>query len=279
MKRSPWFWIFLSLAPVFTAPAAADYWHGDFIGDSTRVFQERSAVFASPETPSDTVSTVSRGSSAKILGSGGVVVLDNGTRSYWYEVSVETEAGTVEGWMPGTSLAMVSLQPESGSLFMFTVTGYDSSAFSFTGSAVLLKEGEPPRELTINPVGGESPEAPYDYSVRATLEDPSGLDRVEHLLELSFIYEACGYPNRDVLIAVTESGMVQGPSAGSQFEAGLYTFAEDFILPRDSSGVPNEVLITGWLGLWDEDGENYIEQERTVRTAQWTGNEFIEQAD
>lgn len=180
--------------------------------------------------------------------------------------------------MPGTSLAMVSLEPEAGSLFMFTVTGYDSSASSFTGSAVLLKEGEPLRELSLHPVGGESPEAPYDYSVRATLLDPSGLRRVEHLVELSFIYEACGYPNIDMLIALTENKMVMGPSAGSQFEAGQYTFEEHFILPSDGSGAPDQVQIAGWLGLWDEDGEDYMEQERTVRTARWTGYEFIDPA-
>jgi hypothetical protein len=279
MKRFRGFVVILTLAAVFTAPAAGDYWHGDFTEESTVVFQDGSPVYAYPDITSDIVSTLSRGEPVDVQGSGGVAVLGDGTRTYWYRVSMQNEADTIEGWMPGTSLAMVSLQPEPGSLFMFTITGYDSSAFSFTGSAVLMKEGEPHRELTINPVGGESPEAPYDYSVRATLLDPSGLDRVEHLVELSFIYEACGYPNIDMLIAVTENGMVAGPSAGSQFEAGLYTFAEDFILPRDSSGVPNEVLITGWLGLWDEDGDEYLEQERTVRTVQWTENEFIEQAD
>lgn len=278
MKRLHALWALLSLAAVFTAPAAAEYWHGDFTGDSTRVFQEGSPVLASPDISSDTVGTVSRGAPAEILGSGGVAVLGDGTRTYWYRVSVGTEAGVVEGWMPGTSLAMVSLEPEAGSLFMFTVTGYDSSASSFTGFAVLLKEGEPLRELSLHPVGGESPEAPYDYSVRATLLDPSGLHRVEHLVEISFIYEACGYPNIDMLIALTENKMVMGPSAGSQFEAGQYTFEEHFILPSDGSGAPDQVQIAGWLGLWDEDGEDYMEQERTVRTARWTGYEFIDPA-
>lgn len=79
--------------------------------------------------------------------------------------------------------------------------------------------------MAILPVSAAGPDSPYDYSVRRTLLDPSGLEGVSRLVQLSFIYEACGYLNRNFLVAVTDRGLVpEAPGSrrtGARWNGGL----------------------------------------------------------
>lgn len=266
------FLLLLIVVPV----VSGDYWHGDFVDDSTRVFRRGAPVLSASRSGADTITILRRGTELTVTGSSGASELPDGTRTYWYEVSATDEGGRVSGWMPGTSLAMTSLDLGGDSLFMFTVTGYDSTREDFTGEALLLADGELRDSMAIRPISAAGPDSPYDYSVRGTLLDPSGLEGVTRLVQLSFIYEACGYLNRDLLVAVTDRGFVPGPLADSQFEAGLFTYTEDFILPSDSAGVRDQISVISDLQVLDEESGDVEEQERAVRVIRWTGREFAD---
>lgn len=94
------------------------------------------------------------------------------------------------------------------------------------------------------------------------------------MIELSFIYEACGYENRDVLFAWTGTDLYMGPHASSMFEAGIFHYNETFVFPSDSGGVENEVRVTRIAEEWDEEIEGYVETERTTATYTWNGKVF-----
>lgn len=275
MKPSlPGFTAFLLLL-IMVPAVSGDYWHGDFVDDFTRVFQRVVPVLSAPRSGADTIAILRRGTELTVTGSAGAAELPDGTWTYWYEVSATEDGGRISGWMPGTSLAMTSLLG-GDSLFMFTVTGCDSTREDFTGEAVLLVDGELLDSLVMRPVSAAGPDSPYDYSVRGTLLDPSGLEGVTRLVQLSFIYEACGYLNRDLLVAVTDRGFVPGPRADSQFEAGLFTCSEGFILPSDSGGVRDQISVISDLQVMDEESGDVEEQERAVRVIRWTGREFAD---
>jgi hypothetical protein len=181
----------------------------------------------------------------------------------------------ISGYMTGSALAMTSLELSPGTLFMFNVTGFDSTEFRFGSSARVLVNGEVADEIDFRPVGGGTGQSPYDYNIRSLPLDPGELDGMMNLIQLSFIYEACGYLNRDVLFAWTGSQLVMGPDADSQFEASEYRYIETFVTPSDSAGVPGMVRVRKEISQWDEENDDYTLEESDFTDYPWNGTGFV----
>ena len=255
--------------------AFSDYWRGDFTSDSTVVFFEGAVLFASPDQNSATLLEVPRGTRVTVTGMGEESDFD-GFSTYWYPVSLTVNGENVEGHMPGLFLAMTSIELGVDTLFIYNVTGYDSTAYMFTSTAEVLVSGETAGRVDFSPVGSGDGSRPYSYSVRGMELNSEGLRNVRNLIELSFIYEACGFMNRDLLLAWTGTALSMGPNADSQFEAAAYRYIETFVLPGDSTGEENVIGVRETTSEWNESIQDYEVTDKSFRDYIWNGSGFSE---
>jgi hypothetical protein len=262
--------LFLTLLPGLRA----DYWHGDFTDDRTFVFSASSPIYSSPDTGSEIVVETPAGTEVRVSGSAGEIVLDSGFNTFWYHVSAVLSGTEYSGYMPGSSLAMTALQLGADTLFMFSVTGNDPD-YGFQSSARVLASGMILDEVEFRPVDGGFGQVPYRYSVRSLQLDPDGLQHIRDLVELSFIYEACGFLNRDILFAWTGEKLIMGPEADSQFEASEYRFIQGFVMPSDSGGSPGTVRVQTTISEWDEEIDDYVVTDSYSADYGWTGTGFL----
>lgn len=253
----------------------ADYWHGDYVDDSTMVFVREAALYSAPHLDSLVTGGLPMGTPVEVRGSSGEVTLEGGITTYWYQITALLQDGEQTGFVPGTSLAMTSLRLGQDTTFMFSVTGYDPSTMEFSSSARVVADGSVLDDVVFRPVDGGFGPAPYSYSVRSLPMDPGGLTGIREMVELSFIYEACGFPNRDMAFAWTGEELVMGPQANSQFEASAYRFIETFVTPSDSGGIPGGIRVLTTISEWNESTEDYDVTESYFTDYRWSGEEFL----
>lgn len=254
----------------------AEYWHGDFPGGVTLTFSGDAVVYEAADVDSPALAVLPAGTEVGVTGSGGEVLLDSGTATYWYRVAVPPGSGGYDGWMTGTSLALTFQQLGGDTLLMYGITGYDTGTWSFNSAARVLVSGRTVGEVEFSPPDGGFGQVPYGYSVRSDLPDPDGLRGLRNIVRLSFIYEACGFLNRDILLCWTGEELIMGPSADSQFEASAYRFVQSFVLPTDSTGRPEEVRVLTEVSEWDEGTEDYLITDTYSTVHAWDGSAFSE---
>ncbi len=260
---------------ILTTPnARGDYWYGDFIDNTTHVFSSNAVLFTAPDLDSQAIMRIPIGSDVEITGSDGEDIFQNSMPSYWYEVTYEDDNAEYTGFMPGVYLAMTGIELGIDTLFLFNVIGYLQEEDRYIASARIIISGEITAEQEFQPVGGGFGHVPYAYCVRGTELNAEGLNSIRNLIELSFIYGACGYLNRDILVAWISDELIMGPKADSMFESGIFRFIETFIIPSDSSGIQDEVTVLTSISGWDEEIDNYTETENSSAVYHWNGNAF-----
>jgi hypothetical protein len=232
-------------------------------------------MYFKPDVDSSVLVLIPIGTDVAIGGSAGEDIFTGGTPTYWYNVMCTLNETEYSGYMPGLYLAMSSLELGTDTLFLFNVTGYDQEDDRFSASARIVISGEIAAEHVFQPVRSRFGQVPYGYCIRGIELSNAGLTGIRNLIELSFIYEACGYVNRDALFAWTCSDFIMGPEADSQFEAGIYHFNQTFITPSDSMGVSEEITVLTSVEKWDEEIEGYIETESYFEVYSWNGGGFI----
>ncbi|MCD4702178.1 MAG: hypothetical protein K8S24_10025 [Candidatus Aegiribacteria sp.] len=251
-----------------------DYWYGDFTDDSTVVFSNTAVILSYPDIDCSQGVRLPMGTELGITGSSESEKLPDGMPFYWYEATFEYGGDICSGFIPSPDLAMTSLALGGDTLFVFSVNGFDPEEECFIATARIISSDEILSEQVFRPVGVYWGHSPYSYCIRGTALQADGFTGIKNLIELSFIYEACGYENRDVLFAWTGTDLSMGPDASSMSEAGCFHYNETFVFPSDSGGVENEIKVTRIAEEWDEDIENYVETERTTVTYIWNGEVF-----
>ena len=266
--------ITVSIVLIACSAVQADYWYGDFTDDRTVVFSNTAVILSFPDIDCSQGAVLPMGTELDITGSSGKDTLPDGMPFYWYEATFEYNGDLCSGYIRGPDLAMTSLALGGDTLFVFTVNGFDPEEQYFIATARIISSDAILAEQVFRPVGSGYEQSPYSYCISGTELPADGFTGIENLIELSFIYEACGYENRDVLFAWTGTDLYMGPHASSMFEAGCFHVNETFILPSDSGGVENEVRVTRIAEEWDEAIEGYVETEKTTATYTWNGEVF-----
>lgn len=182
------------------------------------------------------------------------------------------EAGGACGWVRPAGLALVSLET-AGGLFQLGVTGIDGSGEPEGEARLLGEEGAArscPVELRLF-----SEEGRFYYCVDASEVPSEGLSGVETAVVLSFVYEACGYLNSDILMVATADGLVRGPEAASVSEAGIFRHSSTLLLPPEL-GEDDAVEVSTRHMEWIEDGDSLVlslDETSLVRYV-WNGRFF-----
>jgi hypothetical protein len=115
--------------------------------------------------------------------------------------------------------------------------------------------------------------ARFGYSLGVLASGGQGLAGVERLFRLKFTYEACDYPNGEVLLLQRGSQLVLGPRAlSSSNEVGSQTYK--LLFPRDPGGRPNQIRELATITERNENGK-ILRQKTTITTHRWTGSRVI----
>lgn len=113
----------------------------------------------------------------------------------------------------------------------------------------------------------------FGYSLGVLANDGLGLTGVARIFRLKFTYEACDYPNGEVILLQKGNQLVLGPRAlSSANEGGSRTY--QLIFPRDRHGRPNQIREIATLTERNTRGA-ILRQKTTITSHRWTGNRVI----
>lgn len=251
--------------------ALADYDYGEFSG-TCFAFAE-TEIHASPDSCSPVIALLQPGQSFEILNGTGIECVENGQSFECYQLAYKQGEDIKSGYASSAAFACTSIRFDDGLLFAAAVTGYDSEINRFSGSASVIDssgilsftEVDPP--VDIWGAGGK-----FSYTVRSRIDETSGFTGVQEIVILEFIYEACGYENREIPLFWTGTDLVAGPAALSVFEAMVFHQTTEILYSPEL----NTLILRKVIEQWDEENEEYIETGVFEETWLWSENEFRE---
>ena len=113
----------------------------------------------------------------------------------------------------------------------------------------------------------------FGYSLGVLATDGQGLTGVARIFRLKFTYEACDYPNGEVVLLQKGNQLVLGPRVlSSANEVGNSTYK--LIFPHDPTGRPNQIREVATRTERNERGAT-LRQKTTITAYRWTGNRVI----
>lgn len=235
------------------------YNYGHFVeAAETTVFAEEAEILDGCGADAATVAGLPAGTPVTILKDG---------RDY-----CSIQAGGISGWARANDLALVSLET-SGGLFQLGITGAGESGEP-AGEARLYRDDG---VVLSCPMGLRhfSEDGRVYYCVEASEVSAEGFSGAGTAVILSFIYEACGYLNSDILLVATADELVPGPEAASVSEAGIFHNVSSLVLPAEL-GEDDVVEVSTRHTEWIEDGDSLfvsLDETSLVRYV-WNGRFF-----
>lgn len=268
----------LLILAVLPAPAAvADTSYGELIGDRSPVFSENARLFETPSESSTVVCALPVGTEVFRLAAVDIQHTSDGFSSTWMQGSCELGGERFQGYIPMSWLALTSQELGADTLLLFGIDSGDPLTGRFVGVAKVVSGGRMLWGVTFYPpntdFGGS---AGYGYGVSSRRLDPEGFSGVEDLVMLSFLYEACGYENRDVLLTWTGKYLAAGIAASRVTEAGIFHYTEEILLPGTDPSLADLVSIVSTSEEFDDAAGEYFTVNTDTTTWMWNGIEFIE---
>ena len=233
---------FLLLMSLAAGISLADSYYGMITGDRALVFREDAVLFEEPSESSDIVCALTLSLVFFCLAAVDIQYEGDGLSCTWMEAFFEMDGDTCRGYIPHSWLALTDQTLSGDTLFLFGIDTYYPDRYSFVGSARAVSGGKILWESVFYPPDGAFGGNDYRYGV-ASRQIDEGDYTFSNLVMLSFIYEACGFENRDVLFVWTGSYLVRGISGSTVSEAGVFHYSEEFVFPEKDS------LFSGWILL------------------------------
>lgn len=266
---------------IITAALAADYFPVRF-EDGYTFSACRTSLYEAPDQSSVVLIVIPAGELLEIPGFTGETFTADSCEWGWYEALYRLGNAEFTGYVQDRDLAFSHVSLGTGgvdTLFVYRITGFDPELMIFSGEASVVADGEILDRLDYRPCWTPWGRI-FDYDISSGLADPSGFSDVRDLIRLSFNLYACGYENRDDLLAWTDDGrLIPGPKASWISEAGLFHYRTDVILPSDSGGVPEQVIHHSLGEEYFEETDTWVTYEEEVTVYLWTGDRFTELED
>jgi hypothetical protein len=271
------FFTILFMLTSITAQAeygAFDY--GKFVPESpVLLFGDKVNVREEPSIKAKVVATLTIGDPMEIIGTAETQYTVNDYTTNWYEVAFEEEGEVMQGYVWGGLISIVSLplktfDEDNFDVFVFSITGFDEEK-GFTGEARIVKDGRIISKVSFEIMGhAELEGSGYSHSISGIALDDAGFSQLDNIFVLSFMYEACGVANGDVLLFWNGSKLVYGVEGVSVSEADLFSQTFNFYFPSEIEGSPNFLIhVQTFDEYYDE-----VAPEHTVKLYKWTGKKL-----
>ncbi len=252
----------------------ADSYYGNITGDRAFVFREDAALFEKPSESSGVICSPPIGAELFRLAAVDVQYEGDGMSCTWLEAFCEIDGDTCRGYIPHSWLALTDQTLFGDTLFIFGIDTYYPDCHRFVGSARAVCRGEILWESVFYPPGGAFGGNDYRYGVASRQIDAEDYT-FSNLIMLSFLYEACGYENRNVLFVWTGSYLVLGISASTVFEAGVFHYSEEFIFPEQESPSSARIMLVTTKEEFDDGIMDYFITSQDTTNYFWNGLEFF----
>lgn len=252
----------------------ADSYYGMITGDRALVFREDAALFEEPSESSQIVCALPVGEELFRLAAVDIQYEGDGMSCTWMEAFCEMDGVTCRGYIPHSWLALTDQTLSGDTLFMFGIDTYYTDHYRFVGSARAVRGGEILWESVFYPPGGAFGGNDYRYGVSSGQIDAEDYT-FSNLIMLSFLYEACGFENRNILFVWTGSYLVLGISASTVYEAGLFHHTEEFIFPEQESPSSARIMLVTTKEEFDDDTMDYFITSQDTTHYLWNGLEFF----
>lgn len=260
-----------------TSALQADTNFGELTADRALVFRESACLFSEPRDTSSVVCSLPIGAELNRLAPVDVEYLGEGMSSTWLEGVYELGGEIHRGYIPQSWLALTDLVLSGDTLFIFGIDSYVPERWGFVGSARAVSGGDILSETVFYPPSGGFGVNSYGFSVSSREVDTSGFAGMRNLVIVSFIYEACGVTNSDILFAWTGEYLVRGVRANWVVEAGLFHYTEEFLFPEEGSAFTDWVRVIATEEEFDDvNGEYFVVGVDTSHHS-WNGLEFVDQ--
>lgn len=257
----------------------SEYLYGRFTNGTAFTWRE-AAILDSPDPGADTVLVAGRRSIVFIGGEPSGVFTWRGILTEYYPVASGLDRG-IEGYLPGTDLAMAVIDLVEGPLLMCVLTGSPAGGQDSFTAAVLAFDREGGLLDSIQAVvpgsSGSGSSVSYDYVIGFSGAPVECFDGLEQGVFLSAIYEACGRPWTSHLIAWDGERLVSGPSTVSVSESGCCRHLEDLLMPGEPGSRPGRILLTVRDDVWVDSLEQSVVTGCDTTVFIWTGAEFVEE--
>jgi hypothetical protein len=269
------FTILFMLTSVTAQAEYAVYDYGQFVpGSPVLLFGDKVNIREEPSINAKVVATLTIGDPMEIIAEAETQYTVNDYTTNWYQVAFEEEGEQMEGYVWGGLISIVSLplktfDEDNFDVFVFSITGFDEEK-GFTGEARAAKDGKIVSKTSFEITGYSGDEGGYSHSISGIALDDAGFAQLDNIFVLSFMYEACGVANGDVLLFWNGSKLVYGVEGVSVSEADLFSQTFDFYFPSEIEGSPNYLIhVQTFDEYYDE-----VAPEHTVRLYKWNGKKL-----
>ena len=211
----------------------------------------------------------------KIIKATPIVEKINQYLSNWYEVGFKYKGSKMRGYIWGGLLSIVTLDfgvKGSDLKFVYGIKSIKNS--DYDSSAKIVRNGKVVSEVIFDPISLLM-DGPYEYTVSGLLYGSRGFNNIKNIIKLSFTYEACGYPNGDIVLLYDGRKLSYGTEAVSVAEAGVFHFTTKIIFPDKKGGKKNTLVKVETSENFNEKKNRYdlVKTEKIIY--KWNGEKLI----
>ncbi|MBN1898904.1 MAG: SH3 domain-containing protein [Spirochaetes bacterium] len=253
------------------------YEYGKFTQNaSVFLFGDNVNIRNKPSLDSEILDTLPAGYKVKVLECTETEYKLSGFKSNWYKISFIAKDGHMQtGYIWGGFLAPCALESDMDNdrknelvLVGILEKGKEEKKFQVR----VVKEGKILSRLTFSPIDSDPTSEYFSYTVKATWLGNKGFKPPIKIIRIGFVYEACDYPNGDVLLVWDGKNILYGmKTLQSSNEYGYTGF--EYIFPDEKNGKENQIVIKTETGEYDEKG-NIKKKSETLEYYLWDGKKF-----
>ncbi|MCU0846659.1 MAG: hypothetical protein MUD12_02085 [Spirochaetes bacterium] len=251
-------------------------------GAEVRVFFDRVNVRSRPDIKDGgVISCLGRFSRVKILKKHENTHSVDGFVSSWYEVSFSAGGKPARGYVWGGFFSIVELPVMMESKKGFFAAGMKSrgNGKSLAVEAVLVIGDRETARIEFDPIYIPSAAGTFDYSVSGEIFDGRGLPGIRNVMDLRFMYPACGYPFGSVIILYDGKNLVRGFRTNNMTEAGVFHEFSRLVFPDEKDGIRDRLVYIETGEDFDEVKKEYILKRFKKTVYRLNGGKFEEMTE
>lgn len=262
-----------TLLLIVAAVARAEYYPSRF-EDGYSFTAKETTLYSVHDDSSQTVAVIPPGSFIQITGFTEETFFADSCRWGWYEASYRLENTEYTGYVQDRDLAFSHLSLGVDTLFVFSLTRYNTLEKAFEGEIAIIVSGEILLREEYRP-SWTAYRRLFDYDVTCTAANSSGLTGVRNLITFYSGINISGVECAEDLIVWTDDNqLIKGPRAFSMFIDEVSRRTTDIILPSTPGGEENRVTLHMISEAYSLEEKSWIPGEEQTTHFLWDGSKF-----
>lgn len=257
------------------------YEYGRFVEDTEAyVFKNEALVYLTPSMDGKAINKLPIGYPVVILEELESSVTVDGYAQNWVRITFDKDGESHEGYVLEGSLSMVAVSFYPGSSenhlwFLWSILSNDEVDYLMS-EAKVVQDGKMISAAKFTPIYTDFiPDMGFDYTVSGQVMEDEGFSPSAVLFVLTFVYEACGFVNGDILVTWNGSELNYAFEATSVAEAGVFHWDSELVFPGSQGGKKNQISVISTQEEFNEDIDDYELLSKQTKVYTWDGTKLI----